>query len=89
MITQNYKLPRLPEHTEAKPGHFVFDSYTDDIIGFVDFVSDTHFAIMLFKPMDLDYPKMESIQERCDPVARLRQIFNEDPLVVNLWIAIL
>lgn len=86
MITQHYKLPyRAEDHFDAKSGCFVLDQNDEFVIGFIDYVSDTSFVVMLFEPMDLDLPHMENISESCDPQARLREIFDEDGEIEEVW----
>ena len=87
MLTQHYKFPVTLEHIkEAKPGQFVFESNdSDKIIGFVDFVSDTHIAFMLFDPTEISYKDAINISDNVDWEARLKEIITEDPEIAEIW----
>jgi hypothetical protein len=54
---QYYKVKVTTDHiTSARPGSPVFeDDISDDLIGFIDFVSDESLHIYLFEPMVLDF----------------------------------
>lgn len=87
MITQHYKFPVTIEHIrEARPGQFVYESNdSDDIIGFVDFVSDSHIAIILFEPKEISYEGAVNISDNIDWEDRLQEIIDEDPEIGELW----
>ena len=87
MRTQHYKVPAKAIHLEqGAPGQFVFGEEGDEIIGFIDFVSDCEVAIMLFVPMDVpDDIGAVCIAEECDYMARLREIFDEYPEIADMW----
>lgn len=88
MITQHYKLKASLDNLEnARPGNFVFGSNdTDCVIGFIDFVSDTDVAIMLFEPMEITYDiGAINIAESCDCSARLREILEDDHEIATMW----
>lgn len=73
----------------AKPGQFVHrDNESDMVIGFIDYVSDTHMALMLFEPKEIDlndYPDVIPISSSCDWLTRIREIFQEDPEIASIW----
>ncbi len=86
MQTQHYKIKATQEHIEnAHPGGFVYENdESDQIIGFIDFVSDCEMSFMMFDPIEKeDY--MIQIAETCDYEARLDEIFKEDDLVAQEW----
>lgn len=88
MLTQHYKLKATVEHiTNAIPGCFVFGSdESEEIVGFVDFVSDSHIAIMLFKPTEIeDDMNAISISESCDFTTRLDEILEDNPYMLERW----
>lgn len=86
MLTQHYKLPiQDHHHGKAKPGQVILNESDEFVIGFVDFVSDTHFVVMLFQPMDLEWPEMINIAETCDPGVRLVEIIDENPEIAEMW----
>ena len=86
MKTQHYKGKATTEHhLYAKPGQFVFkNNDSDEIIGFIDFVSDKEISMMLFEPDDLPEGST-SISETCDWLKRLKEIFEEDPEMEEYW----
>jgi len=87
LLTQHYKLPATLEHIkEARPGQFVYSSNDDDeVIGFVDFVSDCDIAIMLFEPTDISVQGATHISQSCDTISRLIEIFNQDQEIREMW----
>lgn len=86
MIGQHYKMPASAEHlAKARPGQYVFlDMVDNEIRGFIDFVSDSEVAVMLFEPTDLP-DHVTLISETCDWEARLEEILVEDPQMAVLW----
>lgn len=91
MLTQHYKLTATKEHfQEAMSGQFVHISDdSDEIIGFIDFISDNEMAIMLFKPTEIpDNISAINISEECDYMTRLQEIFVENPVMRNYWMEI-
>jgi len=87
MITQHYKLKANLDHlVNARPGQFVFENdESDDVIGFIDFVSDKEIAIMLFEPKVIDVPEAINISSQADWLHRLQEILNEDADIRELW----
>lgn len=87
MITQHYKIKTTLEHIqEAKPGHFVYqDNNSNEIIGFVDFVSDHDLSIILFEQADVDIDGVTNISDKCDYEPRLREILSEDKEIADMW----
>lgn len=88
MLTQHYKLPVSLEHIQkACPGQFIFPSdESDEIIGFIDFVSDASLCIMLFEPGEIsDEVGATSIADECDYQTRLAEIISEDPEIREMW----
>ena len=84
--TQHYKLKATEDHIKnAHPGGLVFENNdSDEIIGFIDFVSDCEISVMLFEPMELkDF--MIQIAETCDFEPRLLEIFEEDKDIARAW----
>lgn len=87
MITQHYKLPAsLDNIRNGKPGQFVYESNdSDNIIGFVDFVSDSHIAFILFEPKEISYEGAVNISDNVDWEYRLQEIIDEDQEIGELW----
>lgn len=87
-MIQHYKIKASVENIKlAHPGMFVYDDYSGDTIGFVDFVSDTEMAIMLFEPTELSGFKYTKIADTADWETRLNQIFDEFPDVKSVWLS--
>lgn len=87
MLAQHYKIPASTEHlTKAKPGQVILNEDSDDIIGFIDFVSDCEVAMMLFQPMEIEvHPNITIIAEECDAKSRFREIVKDDVEIAELW----
>ena len=86
MRTQHYKLPISPEQVQkAMPGQWIMGE-DDEIIGFIDFVSDAHVGIMLFFPVEF-HPNSPPIHiaETCDWQTRLGEIMRDDPQMEQFW----
>lgn len=87
MKTQHYKVKATGDNIKnGKPGCFVFgDDDSDTVKGFVDFVSDSEMAIMLFEPEELAGFDFIHIAEAVDWQARIQEIVNEDDEMYNMW----
>ena len=87
MITQHYKLPITPDMIEhAEAGQQVYeDEKIDQVVGFIDFVSDSYLVVMLFQPDDINIEGAINIQASCDVAPRLNEIFKENPSIRKLW----
>ena len=86
MKTQHFKIKATADHIKnAHFGDFLFaGNSSDEIIGFIDFVSDCEMSFMLFEPIEKeDY--MINIAEVCDYETRLDEIFKEDEQVAREW----
>lgn len=88
---QHYRIKATTEHlTEAKPGQFVMDESSEQVLGFIDYVSDTHMAVMFFDPQwipdDEILPEgFEILADEVDWETRLEEILIEDPSMNELW----
>lgn len=87
MKTQHYKMKASTENLEfAKPGQFVFaNNESEDLVGFIDFVSDCEICIILFEPTDDLVEDKIHIAETCDWVSRLKEIMADDPDMEDMW----
>ena len=91
MKTQHYKMKASTENLElAKSGQIVFaNNESDDIVGFIDFVSDCEICIMLFDPTDSITEDQIHIAETCDWVSRLKEIMADDPYMEDMWVQLI
>lgn len=89
MKAQYYKVKATSEHRQqAKSGTPVFlDNDSDDITGFVDFVSDVSMCIYLFEPGEVEF-ECEVLSAEVDPKVwqdRLNEIVMEDDEMHAFW----
>jgi hypothetical protein len=89
---QYYKVKATVEHIQnARPGCPVFeDDEDDDIIGFIDFVSDASLYIWLFDSSDLEFD-CDVIYEAVPATmwqARLHEIVEEDDEIYAFWLSV-
>ena len=89
MVTQYYKVKATLEHLQlAKPGQFVYkNNECDEIVGFIDFVSDCEIAILLFQPTEMDLEEMGAVNiaEEWEIIPRLKTILDQDPEIREDW----
>ena len=89
MLTQHYKIKASAENMrEGRPGTPVFDDETDDVIGFVDFISDIDMCIMLFSPTDYEEFKFVNLAEKLEDSVwqdRLNEIVQADDEMHDFW----
>ena len=86
MRTQHYKLKRTNSDF-IEVGQFVHRNNEDEeVIGFIDSANSDEVIIMLFEPTHIpDEIHAININEECDYITRLAEIFKENSTMKKYW----